>query len=300
MSAQEQQSEFERRKQEEVEKMEALEAEEGSDETVDTEEEPSEEQEAVPSQTSDEIEQEARSQGWRPLEEWKGPEEQWVDAETFVQKGREILPIVQAKYNTLEEKYSKLQKTLERLNKTNESMLKRQQDYYIEQIEKARNEAIEEGDVDAVKAADDKIKQVRDSYQEEQAEESEEHPAITDFVQKNPWYGNDKAMTAYANAISTEIAQNHPQASPEERLEILRSEVRNEFPHKFQTTRKKTPPQVEGASASSRPRKAKKGTYDALPKEAKEACERQINMIPGLTKEDYAREYFAQYPEEAK
>jgi len=33
---------------------------------------------------------EAKRQGWVPEEEFNGPEGKWVDAETFVKKGKEI------------------------------------------------------------------------------------------------------------------------------------------------------------------------------------------------------------------
>ena len=246
------------------------------------------------------VEEEARAQGWRPLEEWNGPEDQWVDAETFVQRGREILPIVQGKYKNLEERYEKLQKDMKRLSKTNEAMLKRQQQYYLDELEKVREQAIEEGDVSRVKETDEKIKTFNEDMSEVEEPEEQEHPAISSFMQQNPWYGQDKAMTAYANAISSEIAQEYSHLSDEDKLNKLRDEVKKEFPHKFQPRRTKKKPAVAGASESARPRRKKPGTFDALPKEAKEACERQMRLIPGLTKEAYAKEYFAHNPEEAK
>jgi hypothetical protein len=37
---------------------------------------------------------EATGQGWVPKEKFKGNEDDWVDASTFVKRGREILPIL--------------------------------------------------------------------------------------------------------------------------------------------------------------------------------------------------------------
>ncbi|NIR14377.1 MAG: hypothetical protein GWN86_10690, partial [Desulfobacterales bacterium] len=35
-----------------------------------------------------ESERQARAQGWAPKEEWRGPEDQWVDADTFLERGQ--------------------------------------------------------------------------------------------------------------------------------------------------------------------------------------------------------------------
>ena len=43
---------------------------------------------------SDNIETKAREMGWKPLEEFKGNPDNWRDAEVFVERGEEILPIV--------------------------------------------------------------------------------------------------------------------------------------------------------------------------------------------------------------
>src|SRR6266404_9921448 len=43
----------------------------------------------------------ARRQGWRPLEEFKGPEKAWVDAETFLARGTEIRSFTKAENEKL-------------------------------------------------------------------------------------------------------------------------------------------------------------------------------------------------------
>lgn len=47
------------------------------------------------------FEAEAKSLGWAPKERWRGPEEQWVDAETFMQTNRLVLPILRKKNQEL-------------------------------------------------------------------------------------------------------------------------------------------------------------------------------------------------------
>ena len=39
---------------------------------------------------------EAREMGWADKDKWRGKEEDWVDAKTFLEKGKQVLPIVAA------------------------------------------------------------------------------------------------------------------------------------------------------------------------------------------------------------
>ena len=43
-----------------------------------------------------EVEQAAREMGWRPKEEFRGDTAKWVDAETFVSRGENFIPILRA------------------------------------------------------------------------------------------------------------------------------------------------------------------------------------------------------------
>ena len=50
------------------------------------------------------LEQEARSMGWVPKEEFRGPETQWRDANEFVERGRTMIPILNARLREKDEK----------------------------------------------------------------------------------------------------------------------------------------------------------------------------------------------------
>ena len=40
------------------------------------------------------VEEEARAQGWVGKDEFRGSDDDWVDADTFVKRGKEIMPIL--------------------------------------------------------------------------------------------------------------------------------------------------------------------------------------------------------------
>ncbi len=71
-------------------------------------------------QAQRDYEAEARSSGWLPQDQWKGPPEKWVDAEKFVQRGEQFLPFVQAKLKKSLDKIDQLETAVQELRTGNE------------------------------------------------------------------------------------------------------------------------------------------------------------------------------------
>ena len=65
-----------------------------------------------------EIMEEARKQGWVPEDEWKGDPDKWRPAEEFVERGKNIIPI-------LNDRLAKTEQMIETLVKTQKAELKR-------------------------------------------------------------------------------------------------------------------------------------------------------------------------------
>ena len=53
-------------------------------------EEPLTPEPSVPEMAQAELEARARRQGWRPKEEYRGPEERWVPAQEFLERGERV------------------------------------------------------------------------------------------------------------------------------------------------------------------------------------------------------------------
>ncbi len=106
-----------------------------SDEQVQQEEQQQQEQE----------EKDARLIGWLPKEEYRGNEADFVDAKTYLEKGRQILPIVQAnnqrllgQVNALGQKLSSIETALRAANATIEVLETSHEEDVKEQVEAAR------------------------------------------------------------------------------------------------------------------------------------------------------------------
>lgn len=61
-----------------------------------------------------EVEQRARDMGWAPKENWRGNPNSWIDAPEFVQRGEQVLPILQANLRKGEAKLSTLEQQIQR------------------------------------------------------------------------------------------------------------------------------------------------------------------------------------------
>lgn len=49
------------------------------------------------------VEQRARDMGWRPLDEWNGPEENWKSAEDFLRVADNYMPVLKERLTKLED-----------------------------------------------------------------------------------------------------------------------------------------------------------------------------------------------------
>jgi len=255
------------------------------------EEKGEEEQEPQTDEEEMSFEEEARQEGWVPLEEWKGRKDDWVDAETFVRRGREILPIVNSKLSRTEKELEELRKKFDRYEHASKEAMKRQQKKHMEELEDIRKQAFEDQDYEKFREVE---QEMEDLKKDEKGEEDDiqQHPAVRDFLSKNPWYGQDEDLTAYADAISAKMEL--PNATPEERLEKLSERVKQAFPHKFEDKTKARRRVVEPGRPSQRKPKSKKPSYDDLPDEAKKACQEFVNEYGLMTEQEYVDSYFSQ------
>jgi chromosome segregation ATPase len=64
------------------------------------------------------IEERATAMGWQPKESFKGDPARWADAETYVERGESLLPIVKAQNRELRDQVSALKGNQSRLEQT--------------------------------------------------------------------------------------------------------------------------------------------------------------------------------------
>lgn len=243
-------------------------------------------------------EAEARGSGWVPQDAWKGAPDRWVDAQTFVERGEQFLPFVQAKFKKSLDTIDKLQSQVDELKAGNEEFRrfhetalarqKREHEETIARLEEQRRKAVSEGDGDAFDKADKALQDARNQpVGQPAAKAATVNPDVQAWMAENPWYTADRQLKAITDGLSDDLAAEQPTLKGRPFLDELAKRVKAAVPHKFTTQRPTTTEGHGNGGGSSK----KDRSYEALPAEAKAACDRFVKTIPGFTKEAYLSQY---------
>lgn len=196
----------------------------------------------------------ALEMGWRPKEEWDGPEEDFIDAKEYVRRkplfekiehqNKEIKKVVQA-FEALKTHHTKVKESeYQRALKT---------------LKDARRQAMVEGETERAIAYEEKIEEVeqqkvefdRDVRSVNIPQTAEVDPRFIQWQEQNSWYGRDHNLTRFADAIGIDYAKQG--MSPSEVLVAVAREVKKEFPNKFTNPNQNRPGAVESPSRKNSP-----------------------------------------------
>ena len=267
---------------------------------------------AVSNEVAPEIRQEAESQGWVPKEKFRGNEADWVDADTFVKRGREILPILRKNnenlikdLNATKEQLKEFREAAEEFKKFQKEAYERKANEYeqrIKEIKESRAQAISDGDGQKVNALDDALDQAKEEFKEakqavkdaevvktSEPTQAEIDPGLQQWLDRNTWFGEDKRMTAVVNGIGESLRVEFPTLKGQQFLDKLDEVLAEEFPNRFGN--KKSPvSRVESGSGRQSRGNSNAQSYDNLPPEAKAACDRFVKQKL-MTREQYVADF---------
>lgn len=231
-------------------------------------------------------EAEARAQGWRPKEEFKGNPDAWTDAETFVRRADEVLPLVKKQNANLKREIDDLRKMIRKVTRSEREA----HSNALAEIRAQMEEAVETGDVAAFKKLDAKADQLRKDIADDtpgmvHGEDPQE--AFDTFRESNSWY--DKANLAsaseteiearlYADRLADKYVKQGLQdsLSPTEFFAKIAEDTEAKFPNlKSKAPRQKPPSDVAGVTRPGLNSKAKTGAN--LPADARAQATRFFN-----------------------
>jgi len=267
------------------------------------------EQSGVDSQT----EKEARIFGWVPKEEFRGSEDDWVDAEVFVKRGKEINPILRKNNELLMKKLDEKAKEIDSIKASveefkqfqKESFERKTAEYEIQiaELKSKKREAIAEGNGDAVVDIDDQIDSLKEAQREAKAEAKAkadvpppaqasipDDPELQSWLGRNQWFGSDTEMTEMANGLGSSVRKQFPHLTGRDFLDKLDDRIKEYFPHKF-TGNKAKGSAVDSSGSVRGPGSSGKKSYDNLPADAKQACDRFIKNGWIKSKQEYVDSY---------
>lgn len=262
------------------------------------------------------VEAKASALGWVPQEQFRGDPERWVDAETFVRRGEEVLPIIKKNNEHLQEQVARLKAELD-ASKESVSALKAFYDESLKtQVEAAKvkllaeiREAREAGDVDREESLREDLTDLRAKEREVKAPAptATAAPALDPvFVAwknepQNAWFEKDKRRTSLALGIAQELRENPENNGLVGRafFDKVAAEVEKVFGAPASSVSKVEGSRNTGDSGGT-PAPRGKG-YASLPAEAKAACDRQGAKLVGkgrafetneAWRAEYARIYY--------
>lgn len=187
----------------------------------------------------------AMESGWVPKDEYTGEEHKWVDAGEFLRRG-ELFKKIEDQSKQLKD----VRNALNEMKKLHSQVREVEYKRALDALKAQKKAALEEGDADAVIAADERIDLVKEQQKQLQNEPAAapeptgaEHPEFVAWTEQNSWYKTSSPMKAFADALGADLAAAGN--SPSEVLRKVAAEVRKEFPNKFRNPNQDKPGAVE-------------------------------------------------------
>lgn len=251
------------------------------------------------------IETKAASMGWVPKERFRGGEENWIDAKTFVDRGEQFLPILKANNRRLEEEHNgtvaevqrlkalleSSQESIAELKKFHDENTKAQVEAAKTQILRSLKKAKEDDDLDAEVRLTDELSQVNSALREEKARVTEDKPtkkadepgidpAFTAWQSQpeNSWFGKDRRRTVLAIAVAQDLRASGDRSSGAAFYDKVAAEVESTMGG----SRKEQVDKVSGGKGGG----SGEGSGDGrgvkdLPADARAVCKQQAAKMVG-------------------
>lgn len=229
----------------------------------------------------------AKARGWVPKENFRGREEDWQDAKSFLDRNSSL----QKDVSTLQERIARQEEEyaerIRRIESANERIIENDRRRLVDELEQAKLTAVELGDTDEYR----RIRERESQYYRRIAEESREEqykpereqapdllPETQDWIRRNSWFKENQSMQQIALGFYNEAMEGMPATRDEtKRLAYVEKKMAAVYPDKFGESRGSS---VEGGSRSMR----QTSKMTQLTSEERAACKRFIAR--GLIKDE--------------
>ena len=210
-------------------------------------------------ETGKTFEEVATGLGWANAEDWRGDPEKHIDAEEFVRRGRESMPLMRSNMQRQDEKIERLTAAIAYQNDLHAKEGERMKADFADKM----RAAVQEGDTEAYDAA----KKSHDAVVDVEAPATTDEPRDAAFAERNSWYNVDPVKTNAAMVESARLQNIAPGLSQEDHEKAIELHIAKEFGAKPVTQKPGSPvtkPRAGGAPASGK-------TFNQLPDDAKAA-----------------------------
>ena len=277
----------------------------------------------------EEIEVKAKELGWSPKEEFRGDPDKWIDAETYVKRGEELLPLLKATTRKQSEKISalegKLTETASALKLATDAIDALKETTSKAALDKVREQKVElkaaltnarsEGDLDAELEIQEKLAETTAAIKEAERPRPKVEPVVEvdpndltktpDWIEwksENAWFGTDKRKTALSLGIADELRSGGSPLEGRAFFDKVTEELNTMLGI---TSPREAASKVEGDARGSSGGGGGNGrkSFADLPPDAKQACEKASSRVVGkgkafATVDDWRKNYVQKYFEE--
>lgn len=256
----------------------------------------------VESQQPIEVQREAEKMGWIPPTRFKGDPSRFVDADIYIKRGEEVLPIVKEQNKRLHTELDSLkresQATAHALKAAQDAIAQMEERHTVatqKAVDDARRQvkaqlaaASEAGDYEGVAELTEQLtKMAVTEPTAAKAPAPAPEPQFTppaDLVEwnaENPWFGTNKRKTALALAVAQELREQGETSSGRTFYDKVLAEVDKEL-----GVQQPRGDKVEGARGSDGGNASggRGKTYAALPSDARAACDADAKRFVGADK----------------
>jgi len=268
----------------------------------------------------EDFEARARGMGWRPRNEWTGPDYRWVDAKTFVERGERIIPVQRERNAALEKRIQEQQgqisemrdmmaQQIERTRRAEQIGYKRA----MRELEAQKAEAVRNADPVAVARVDEQIRdmgpdplleqRVQQPAPQPQQQQNTPDPIVVDWVDDNPWVTQNPAAWDMAVVTLNRVRAERPRTSLEEQLAEVKKRVMPLFVQDAGSSapsRRDAPAAVARSQSAGVSTRVQPRTFAAMPLEVQKQYEKEKRVLHGkgkeLTREEFAEYYWDQFP----
>lgn len=226
------------------------------------------------------VETQAREMGWKPLEEFEGDRNKWVNAEIFVARAP-LFEKIEADKKAHRREVEELKQAVKALADHNKNVSVAAYQQALQDLKAQKRAALEDGDTTKALQISEQIDEIRNNPPAIPQINTSPTPAIfVDWTNENPWYTSDPELRKEADVIGASLALRG--LSPETVLKKVTEEIQSLFPEKF-GKRKVVAPQT--GEAPSKSGSSKKNDF-SLSEEENRVMKKLVSL-GAITEEKY-------------
>lgn len=239
----------------------------------------------------------ARARGWVPKDQYRGREDDWQDAKSFLDRNSSLQTSVKDLERKLAQKDEEYAERIRRIESANERIMREDRERLIRDLDRAKRSAVELGDVEEYDRIEREereyfARQIEAERQTAQPQTQRERapdlmPETQDWIRRNAWFNESENMRQIALGFYGEALEGMPATKDEtKRLAYVDKRMSEVYPDKFGSGNRSS--SVESGSRMSAQRIVK------LTAEERAACSKFIKR--GIIKNEaeyikYLNEY---------